>query len=81
MPAKPKKGAKPLCLCGCKEPAYIRGLAVACYHATRRLVAKGKVTWEWLEETGNALPAVDGKNRGRRNPHADKILKLAKSRG
>ena len=75
----PSRKQKPLCLCGCKEPVYSRGLASSCYYATLRLVNSGQVTWDWLVKNGDALPSKTPSERSRRNPHAERIL--AKSRG
>ena len=78
---KRKAPRKKTCLCGCKEPVHCRGLALACYHATRRRVATGLVSWDELVVAGNALPARAKNECQRRNPHGAKIDRLIAARG
>lgn len=73
-PSKKRTQPKASCLCGCKEPVYCRGLALSCYHATRRLVNSGQVSWDWLVENGDAAPFKKQSDRVYRNPHAKRIL-------
>ena len=69
----------PVCLCRCGEPVHSRGLAYACYQALRRRVAAGKITWDELIESKDALPATPLADRRRKNPHGAKIDRMVRS--
>lgn len=40
----------------CSNKAYARGICLAHYLATRRLIARGLTTWEELEKRGVSNP-------------------------
>ncbi len=54
--ARPKVWKGPCRSPECGKPVVARGLCITCYMQAQRMVRKGKVTWDELENLGVSIP-------------------------